>query len=120
MPPVQEAPTRLSAVLHQIMEDRGIVSQRELARLSGVSHKVINMIAHGHIPMASTLHSIEQGLGLKRNDLLIAAGYIEEPTAIRPQISRIVSILESLSLEDVQDVVDYIQFRYIRRGKRGN
>lgn len=116
----QEVQTRLAAVLHQIMEDRGIVSQRELARVCGVSHKVINMIAHGHIPMASTLHIIEQALGLKRNDLLIAAGYIDEPTTIRPQISRIVSILESLSLEDVQDVVEYIQFRYMKRGKRGN
>ena len=122
MPKDETRANKLADVLHTIMEDRGIVSQREMARVCGVSHKVINMIVHdNHIPMASTLRRIETGLGLKRNELLIAAGYIDAPTPNAPQIDRIVSILENLEWEDVQEVIQYIQFRYLQKArKRGN
>jgi len=99
--------SRLTAVLHQIMEDRGMTSRREMGRAAGVSQGTIENIMHGRIPKATTLVTMERELGLRRSELLIAAGYVSEPTELRPKVQKVLSIIESLTPDKLEDALRY-------------
>lgn len=106
--------TPLWEVLSEVMSQRGVTSFRAFARLMGVSGTTIHAIAQGHRPKASTLHYMEQRLGLTANELLIAAGYLEEPRHIDAARLRLLALIDSLDDEKRDAVVDYARYLIFR------
>lgn len=106
--------TNLWDVLQDLMEQRGLLSHRELGLAAGVSNKTIDKIAHGHIPKASTLRVMEEALGLGRNELLIAADYLREPADITVKQFKLLTLIESLSSQAQEEAIQYAQYLIMR------
>ena len=60
------------------------MTMRELERRSGISQAYISQIENGkrQIPKPITLEKLAKGLNVPYEDLMIAAGYMEEPLSI--------------------------------------
>lgn len=103
--------------LTELMYERRIDSQRELAEKAGVSQATINNILQGRMVKADTLRTIADNLGLPHEDILVAAGYLpprggqEEMDALARMI---MAMLVKLPRHDKRDILALAQAKLAR------
>ena len=95
------------------------LSIRRLAALAAISHTEVKRIEDGLRKQTSpqVLRSIASALGVPYEDLMAAAGYIDEPTAETESSAVATGIkdTEDLSQEEIDQVNQYIAFLKSRR-----
>jgi len=87
------------------------LSVRKLAELSKVSHTEIHRIENGKRkhPSPLVLKSIAAALNIDFEDIMKAAGYIEDKPYIH-NASLILSLIADLNEQEIQEVQDFINF----------
>ncbi len=105
--------TGLAGWIRSTRKDLGI-SQRALADAAGLSRSYLCDIERGRglQPSVATLDKLAEALGASRDDLLRAAGVIEQSTAPRHTEAerRLLAVLRDLSEAGQHDVVRYARF----------
>ncbi len=98
---------------------------RQLELYSGVSNSYLSQLENGKrgIPSAEILKKLSGPLNITQNELMIAAGYIDEDeekdldyykkkiSKEFPDIDLMFKDLNSLTAEDLREVYEYIKFK---------
>lgn len=94
------------------------LSVRKLAELANVSHTEIHRIENGERkhPSPLVLKSIAAALNVDFEDMMKIAGYIEDKPYIRNS-SIILSLIEDLNEQEIQEVQDFINFLLNKHNK---
>lgn len=92
------------------------LSRRKLAELADISHTEIHRLENGERknPSPPILKSIAIALGVSYDDIMLAAGYIDDPTE-RPIIAAHIKGSEDLTESELKEVEDYIEFLRSKR-----
>lgn len=103
----------LGAYIHEKRKEKGL-SIRRLAELADISHTEVKRIEDGLRKQTSpqVLRSIAAALGVPYEDLMAAAGYIDEPSA-EPESGTVAAGIkdtEDLSQDEIDQVNQYIAF----------
>lgn len=108
----------LGTYIKEKRTEKGL-SIRRLAELAAISHTEVKRIEDGLRKQTSpqVLRSIASALGVPYEDLMAAAGYIDEPTAETESSTVATGIkdTEDLSQEEIDQVNQYIAFLKSRR-----
>ena len=108
----------LGTYIKEKRTEKGL-SIRRLAELAAISHTEVKRIEDGLRKQTSpqVLRSIASALGVPYEDLMAAAGYIDEPTAETESATMATGIkgMEDLSQEEIDQVNQYIAFLKSRR-----
>ena len=103
----------LGTYIKEKRTEKGL-SIRRLAELAAISHTEVKRIEDGLRKQTSpqVLRSIASALGVPYEDLMAAAGYIDEPTAETESSTVATGIkdTEDLSQEEIDQVNQYIAF----------
>lgn len=88
------------------------LSRRKLGEMADISHTEIQRIENGirKNPSPPVLRAIAVSLGVKYEDIMTAAGYIDQPENDEPIIAARLNGIEELSTEDLDQVQSYIDF----------
>ena len=108
----------LGTYIKEKRTEKGL-SIRRLAELAAISHTEVKRIEDGLRKQTSpqVLRSIASALGVPYEDLMAAAGYIDEPTAETESstVANGIKDTEDLSQEEIDQVNQYIAFLKSRR-----
>ncbi|MCD8175138.1 MAG: helix-turn-helix domain-containing protein [Phascolarctobacterium sp.] len=104
----------LGAYIQEKRKEKGL-SIRKLAELSGISHTEVKRIEDGLRKQTSpqVLRSIASALCVPYEELMAAAGYIDEPTSTETEGTTTVAGIkdaEDLSQDEIDQVNKYIAF----------
>ena len=103
----------LGTYIKEKRTEKGL-SIRRLAELAAISHTEVKRIEDGLRKQTSpqVLRSIASALGVPYEDLMAAAGYIDEPTAETESgtVATGIKDTEDLSQEEIEQVNQYIAF----------
>lgn len=103
----------LGTYIKEKRTEKGL-SIRRLAELAAISHTEVKRIEDGLRKQTSpqVLRSIASALGVPYEDLMAAAGYIDEPTAETESSTVATGIKDTgdLSQEEIDQVNQYIAF----------
>ena len=103
----------LGTYIKEKRTEKGL-SIRRLAELADISHTEVKRIEDGLRKQTSpqVLRSIASALGVPYEDLMAAAGYIDEPAAEldRGTVAAGIKDTEDLSQEEIDQVNQYIAF----------
>ena len=103
----------LGTYIKKIRTEKGL-SIRRLAELANISHTEVKRIEDGQRKQTSpqVLRSIASALGVHYEDLMSAAGYIDETIAETTEgtVAAGIKDTEDLSPEEIEQVNQYIAF----------
>ncbi|HBR03680.1 MAG TPA: transcriptional regulator [Ruminiclostridium sp.] len=96
------------------------LSIRGLAELAHISHTEIARLENGERknPSFSVLKSISNALGVSFNEIIKAAGYIEEDFPIT-ELHGIILEIADLDENEMKEVKDFIEFLHNKKIKNG-
>lgn len=102
--------------LRALMDDRGIESQRQLATMARVSPNTINRIFDLYPVRATTLVQLASALGVPPEQLLTAAGFIDDDApALSLEAAKALGLFEMLDSKRKNDALEYLRFLYRRQ-----
>lgn len=106
--------------LSKAMKRRGLHSQAELARLSGVSRQTISYWFSGKSkqPDEFSLQKIAKALGVPVEQAYRAAGILPPDSKVNEDIEEINELAKSLSKDDLNVVKEFIKTLDRLRGKK--
>lgn len=111
--------SELGLYIKEKRKEKGL-SIRRLAELSDISHTEVKRIEDGLRKQTSplVLRSIATALGVQYEELMAAAGYIDEPASVETEGFTTVAGIkdaEDLSEEEIEQVNQYIEFLKSKR-----
>lgn len=104
---------RFTERLKKHRKEKGF-SQRELAKLAGVSKATIGKLENGTMPRIDNLVSLSRALGIAFNYLI---GFIDDPYDI--EVREVQEIWDDLSPADRANLYEYAAF-LLHKGKENN
>ncbi len=95
---------------------------RELARRAGVSHTLISRVLSGNMKASPEFCiKIAAALGEPPEKLLRLAGLIppsSDPNALEQTLEDLIDIVEHMSPENQQDILDYARYRFWQQERK--
>jgi transcriptional regulator with XRE-family HTH domain len=104
------APKEFIDWLGQEIKKRGW-SLRDTARAAGISHTPISYALNGELPSFDTCIALADAFSVSRELVLRMAGYLPKPPNYTPTIEEGLSLLESLSEDDRQEILAAMRFK---------
>lgn len=97
--------------LAEAIENRGL-NQSELARRIGVANGTVNRwINEGRIPQASAYEPLARELGVSVDEVMMAAGVMEEDRARVGPRARLLDLISWLPDQEIEAVLAFAEFR---------
>lgn len=109
----------LGALIKKKRLEKGL-SIRRLAELSGISHTEVKRIEDGMRKQTSpqVIRSIAGALNVPYEELMAAAGYIDEPAQEQESTAAAgIQNVDDLSPEELKEVNEFIEFLKNKRNK---
>jgi transcriptional regulator with XRE-family HTH domain len=112
---------RLGSFLAATRKAKGL-SLREVEAATGISNAYISQLETGKIrePSPATLHKLGELYGASYAMLLDLAGYPVPGTESRPPGSALAARLGPVTLEEEDELADYLQFLRARKRRGGS